>query len=469
MLFNSWQYAVFLPVVFLVYYAVPKRYRPYILLAAGFVYYAFAGVRFTLLLACSAAVSWYAAMQIEKKQNPRLWLYTALLINLGILFVFKYFNFFISTFASVFHAEVHTLQLILPAGISFYTFSSVSYVIDVYREKMPAEHSLLYYALYAAYFPKLLAGPIERADSLLKQFHEDREFDYDRALYGTRLIVWGLFKKMVIADTLAKYVSQVYGSLSRSSGGTLLAAAVFYSIQIYCDFSGYSDTAIGTSELFGYHLRENFCRPYFASSLQDFWRRWHISLSTWFRDYVYIPLGGSRCAAWKRDLNLIITFLCSGLWHGASWTFVFWGLVHGLGQVLENHLIPRRKKKLPARLLGMLAVFVFTTIAWIFFRADTIADAGYIISHMFNGITHPASYVRTAYNELGIDGFTLLCIFTGVLVLIIVDSVSEKYDVLSRMKDWHPAVRWIVCVFFVLLMILILPVRSSNEFLYFRF
>ena len=469
MLFNSWQYAVFLPIVFLIFYAVPKRYRPHVLLIAGFVYYAFAGAAFTLLLACSAAVSWYASLQIEDKHSPRMWLYTALLINLGILFVFKYFNFFISTFASLFHAEISTLRLILPAGISFYTFSSVSYVIDVYKEKIPAERSLLYYALYAAYFPKLLAGPIERAGHLLKQFHEEQEFDYDRAVYGVRLIVWGLFKKMVIADTLAKYVSQVYGSLAHCSGGTLLAAAVFYSIQIYCDFSGYSDTAIGTSELFGYHLAENFRRPYLASSLQEFWRRWHISLSTWFRDYVYIPLGGSRCAPWKRDLNLIITFLCSGLWHGASWTFVLWGLIHGLGQVLENHLIPKKRKKPVAKLLGMIAVFVFTTIAWIFFRADTVADAGYIITHLFQGIAHPASYVRTAYNELAIDGFTILCIFAGMLVLIIVDFISEKYDLLSRMKHWHPAVRWMVSVLFVLLMILIMPVRSSNEFLYFRF
>ncbi|MBQ1446502.1 MAG: MBOAT family protein [Solobacterium sp.] len=469
MLFNSWQYAVFLPIAFLAYYAVPRRYRPYILLTAGFVYYAFAGVRFTLLLACSAMVSWYAALQIERKNRPRFWLYAALLINFGILFIFKYFNFFISAFAAFFRAEASTLRLILPAGISFYTFSSVSYTIDVYREKIPAERSLLYYTLYATYFPKLLAGPIERAGNLLKQFHEEQEFDYDRAMYGMRLIVWGLFKKMVIADTLAKYVSQVYGSLSRCSGGTLLAAAVFYSIQIYCDFSGYSDTAIGTSELFGIRLSENFRRPYLASSLQGFWRRWHISLSTWFRDYVYIPLGGSRCAAWKRDLNLIITFLCSGLWHGASWTFVLWGLIHGAGQVIENHLFPRERKSIFAKLLGMIAVFAFTTIAWIFFRADTIADAGYIITHLFQGIAHPASYIRTAYNELGIDGFTILCVFAGVLVLIIVDFISEKYDILSRMKNWHPAVRWTVSVLFVLLMILIMPVRSSNEFLYFRF
>ncbi|MBR2991304.1 MAG: MBOAT family protein [Solobacterium sp.] len=469
MLFNSWQFAVFLPVVFLIHYALKRRYRPYWLLAASFVYYAFAGPAFTFLLALSALVSWYAARQIFSRRQERFWLGMSLFINLGILFVFKYFNFFISTFASVFHADVFTLRLVLPAGISFYTFSSVSYVIDVYRGKLDAEESLLYYALYAAWFPKLLAGPIERAGTLLKQFHEKQTFDYDRAVYGVRLIVWGLFKKMVIADTLAKYVTQVYGSLDHVSGGTMLAAALFYSIQIYCDFSGYSDTAIGTSELFGYHLADNFRRPYLASSLRGFWRRWHISLSSWFRDYVYIPLGGSRCSALRRDFNLIVTFLCSGLWHGAAWTFIVWGLLHGLGQVLENHLFPKEHTRLPARLLSTLIVFAFVTVAWIFFRADTIADAVYIITHMFRGITRPAAYFLTAYRELGIDGFTILCIFAGTVVLVLVDLISEHYDLLQKMNTWHPAARWIVSILFVLLMILIMPVRSSNEFLYFRF
>ncbi len=472
MLFNSWQFAVFLPVVFALFWALPKHLRPLVLLCSGYVYFAFGGLRYTVLLAFITLVSYVSAALIEKnREKAGTVLLISLVLNFGILFIYKYFNFFSVSLSSLFGRQGLTLDLLLPAGISFFTFSTASYMIDVYRGKLRAERSLVNYAAYVAYFPKLLAGPIERAEPFLAQLKEAKDFDEKQAMYGVRLIVWGLFKKMVIADTLAKYVNLVYADVHGFAGGTLFAAAFFYTVQIYCDFSGYSDIAMGVSDLFGIRLADNFRNPYMAQSIQGFWRRWHISLSSWFRDYIYIPLGGSRKGELRTALNTMIVFLVSGLWHGANWTFILWGLIHGLAQVIERKLGIGRKES--DRFLGRwgrrLLVFAFALLTWIFFRADSISDALYVVTHLFSGIASPIRYLRTAYAQLGIDSYTVLCLPYMFLVLFIFEVKAVKKDPVAAVGEMGRVKQFIFCLLFVLMFIMVLPVRSSNEFLYFKF
>ena len=348
MLFNSVEFLFFLPLVIALYYAIPGRYRWVLLLGASFYFYAAWKLEYLFLMFVSILIDYVSALGMGSTENPRRrkqYLMASLAGNLGILLGFKYFNFFSDSVRAVFEqfnifADMPYFDVLLPVGVSFYTFQSMSYTIDVYRNRMPPERHLGIFALYVSFFPQLVAGPIERATVLLPQFRETYQFDYARVTSGLRLILWGFFKKVVIADQLALFVQQVYGSPGQWHGPSVLLASYFFAFQIFCDFSAYTDIARGSARIMGFELMENFNRPYLARSIREFWQRWHISLSTWFRDYLYIPLGGNRVLKWRWYYNVMVVFLVSGLWHGANWTFVAWGFLHGSFQVAS--LMTRR-------------------------------------------------------------------------------------------------------------------------------
>ena len=395
MLFNSLTYAIFLPIVFAIYWSLWNNYKwqNIFLLLASYVFYTWWDWRFLGLLVGMSLITWLVGRKIANAPEgggrcqfvKKLLLVSIIVLDLIVLGVFKYYNFFVNSFADLFSLQdsIHSLKIVLPLGISFFTFQAISYVVDVYRNKI-ATTSLVDCLLYIGFFPKLLAGPIERPTNLIPQIQKSRVFEYDLAVDGCRQMLWGLFKKVVIADNCALYVNQVYSDYSSQSGSTLLLAAILYTIQIYGDFSGYSDMAIGSAKLLGFRFRDNFLFPYFSRNMNEFWRRWHISLNTWFVDYVYIPLGGSRDGKWHTIRNIMIVFLLSGLWHGADWSFVAWGAYHGLLLVLLILLNRNTKyehvvaydKILPtfSEFGQMLLVFVLATFGWMMFRADNMSQ-----------------------------------------------------------------------------------------------
>lgn len=366
------------------------------------------------------------------------------------------------------------LDILLPVGISFYTFQTLSYTIDVYNRKIPAEKHFGYFALYVSFFPQLVAGPIERPQNLLPQLKIKHEFDYERVTYGLKLMAWGLFKKMVIADTLAIYVNKVYNNLPEYQGFVLVIATVFFTLQIYCDFSGYSDIAIGAARMLGIDLMKNFNAPYLATSIKDFWSRWHISLSTWFRDYVYIPLGGNRVDFSWQIFNLLVTFLLSGLWHGANWTFVVWGALHGFLLILETlydryvgkKLFEENKFVIVAKTVATFSVVAF---AWIFFRANNIDDAFYVLVHMFDGIVSPVKYIKTGFYSLGVWGVAFRKLMFPVLILFLYDYYEQKVSVINKISKYKWIYRWTVYIVFVLYVIFVTPKNTTPDFIYFQF
>jgi D-alanyl-lipoteichoic acid acyltransferase DltB (MBOAT superfamily) len=373
----------------------------------------------------------------------------------------------IAAFFSI-HLTPVTLNLLLPVGISFYTFQTLSYVIDVYYGRVQAERHFGIYATFISFFPQLVAGPIERTSNLLPQINREKKFDYDLAIYGARQMLWGFFKKIAVADVVSVYVDQVYDNLQACTGFDLLLAIFFFTIQIYCDFSGYSDIAIGVAKLLGVNLMKNFASPYFALSVKEFWSRWHISLSTWFRDYVYIPLGGNRCSKVKNYMNLMVTFLVSGLWHGANWTFVIWGGIHGAAQVFEKAVgLDKPKYNKVNSVISWAFVFLFCNLAWVFFRADSIQDAVFVIFHVFAGITNIKTFFHTG---IGIGRQTLL--YIGVLIFIVAayDFCSLKEDVIEKMKGSNAVVRLSIEYAIVLCIVYaMLGSTGNNSFVYFQF
>jgi alginate O-acetyltransferase complex protein AlgI len=396
MLFNSLSYAIFFPVVAGLYFAMPYHWRKYWILAASCCFYMYFVPKYILILAAVILIDYAAGIMIERSSGRRRksLLIVSLIANVGILGVFKYFNFFNSNVAALagflhWNYPIENLSLILPIGLSFHTFQSLSYTIEVYRGHQKAERHLGVYALYVMYFPQLVAGPIERPQNLLHQLRARHDFDYRRAVDGLKWMLWGLVKKAVIADSLAKFVNLVYKSPAGRSGPDLVLATVFFSIQIYCDFSGYSDMAIGSSKFLGIDLMENFRAPYFSRSIPEFWRRWHISLSTWFKDYLFVPLGGSRVSGVLRLRNLLIVFLVSGLWHGASWNFVIWGGLHALFMIGSVSLSGARARAsstlrldaIPVVPAAVQTLFTFSlvTFSWVFFRAASLTDALHVV------------------------------------------------------------------------------------------
>lgn len=403
MLFNSLEFAIFLPIVFILYWFVINKnlkQQNFLLLIVSYLFYGWWDWRFLSLIIFSSFIDYFVGIALSKqpdKKKARVLLFISVFVNIGFLAVFKYFNFFIDNFISAFtffglQINKTTLNIILPVGISFYTFQTISYTIDVYRKKINPTTDIIAFFAFVAFFPQLVAGPIERAVNLLPQFYKKRKFEYLKAIDGMRQILWGLFKKIVIADTAAIYVNDVFAHYSDYSGGTLILGAVFFAFQIYGDFSGYSDIAIGTARLFGFNLMRNFAFPYFSRDIAEFWRRWHISLSTWFRDYVYIPLGGSR-SSWRIKIrNTFIIFIVSGFWHGANWTFIVWGTLNAiyflpyilLKKNRKNMDIVAEGKVLPSlkEIFQISFTFFMTTFAWIFFRAENISHALDYLKHI---------------------------------------------------------------------------------------
>lgn len=400
MLFNSIDFALFLPIIFGLYWLLNKRHlklQNLLIVVASYVFYGWWDWKFLSLILFSTLIDYAVGIGLSRekehhKRNVLLW--TSIVVNLGFLGIFKYYNFFIDNVNSLFtffgaEIQTSTLQIILPVGISFYTFQTLSYTIDVYKRKLEPTTNFIAFAAFVCFFPQLVAGPIERATHLLPQFYKKRNFDYTKAVDGLRQILWGLFKKIVIADNCALYANMIFNNAEDYNGSTLALGAIFFAFQIYGDFSGYSDIAIGTSRLFGFDLKQNFAFPYFSRNIAEFWRRWHISLSTWFRDYVYIPLGGSRGSTLKVVRNVLVIFIVSGFWHGANWTFIVWGAINAiffipllLWKKNRTHLeVVAYEKKLPSfrEFIAMFGTFGVTTFAWIFFRAESMTQAIYYI------------------------------------------------------------------------------------------
>lgn len=478
MLFNSLKYAIFLPVVFALYWIIPHKYRCWLLLIASYYFYMSWNIKYVLLIAFITAVAYFAGLGIEKKINGKIVVFISAFLSLSLLFVFKYFGLFFDTaniILSHFAISLHpvTLKLILPVGISFYTFQAIGYVIDVYHKEVPAEHNFILFATFISFFPQLVAGPIERTSNLLPQIRDEKVFDYDKAVYGVKLICVGLYKKIVIADNLAPYVDRIYNNISSYTGFSIVLATLLFTIQIYCDFSGYTDIARGSAKLLGIDLMENFKSPFFSQSLKEFWSRWHISLSTWFKDYFYIPLGGNRKGQLRRYINVFLTFLASGLWHGANWTFVVWGALHGAARCTENILgIKPSKNKNVVWWLRCVVVFIFVSLFFGCFRANSVSDVGYAYSHMLAGITSPVNYLRNGFaNTTGIEMGTsalITCILVYLLPLTLYDFFSLKTDVLIWIGERKTAVRYL---FYAVIVFIILFFHYVGEvsFIYFQF
>lgn len=483
MFFNSLEFTLFLPFVFVVYWLL-QRFSLTIqngwILAASFFFYGWWDYRFLLLITISIFTDFWLGKAIHSSHHPttrKRLLYLSLFINLGMLMFFKYFNFFIDTFreAFTFFGSGFTspmLSIILPVGISFYTFQTLSYTIDVYNRKIEATRDILAFGAFVSFFPQLVAGPIERATHLLPQFQTKRNFEYESAAQGMRLILWGLFKKMVVADSCAVLVNQIFGSYEQQSGIVLILGAVLFSFQIYGDFSGYSDIAIGTARLFGIRLMRNFNVPYFSRDIAEFWRRWHISLTTWFRDYVYIPLGGSRIGRLTTIRNTLIIFLVSGFWHGANWTFIFWGLYHALlfvPLVLLNlnrrYLTETVGLKSAAELLRMGATFILVSLGWIFFRSLNIEDAFRYLSRIFTVSSDYFAFSTLFNGATTLSNYTLFFSVFSVFCLLVVEGFfSGKRQLFEiRTTSLRRLVYFLVCLFIYI-------ARGGNEaFIYFQF
>ncbi len=435
-----------------------------------------------ILILVSTLIDYIAGLKMGKttvKAERKVYLVLSLLINLGLLFTFKYFNFFSESFHQIFQHfnimyKVPSLKVLLPVGISFYTFQTLSYTIDVYRGKRKPEPHLGIFALYVSFFPQLVAGPIERSTRLLPQLYEKMEFDYQRVKDGLLLMAWGFFKKVVIADRLAILVNQVYNNPTDYSGFPLILATYFFAFQIYCDFSGYSDIAIGAAQVMGYRLMLNFNRPYFSKSISEFWKRWHISLSSWFRDYLYIALGGNRVKKWRWYLNIYIVFIISGLWHGANWTFVIWGSLHGFYLLFSTWTQKYRTALFDAvtpirfemirKALRVLITFHLVLFSWIFFRANSLHEAFYIISHLFSGLN------MSALNT--ISGFgtpELMFVIGAIAVMEFIHVVQRKHGIRKLLGQQPFMIRWAIYYFLIMTILLFGAYDYSNAFIYFQF
>ncbi len=477
MLFNSFAYVIFLPIVFILYWLLPNRFRWAVILVSSCYFYMSWNPKYIVLIFLTTFISYLCGIGLERAQTSKRkkWILASCLIAcLGTLFFFKYFNFVSESVAAVlakFAIPIHpvTLSVLLPVGISFYTFQTIAYVVDVYRGDVTAEHHFGKYAAFISFFPQLVAGPIERTKNLLPQIKEQHVFSYDMASAGMKQIAWGYFKKLVIADNMAIFVDRIYNNLGDYDGATLVFATVCFAFQIYGDFSGYSDIAIGTSKLFGIDLMTNFKSPYLSASIKEFWSRWHISLSTWFRDYVYIPLGGNRVGKFRHCFNLFITFMASGLWHGANWTFVIWGALHGIFQCIQTILFPKKKdSKGIVWILKVCGVFTLTCFAWIFFRANNVSDAGYVIANMFNGITEPMTYLRACYDAVAIRRNEWIKLAIMLFILLGYDFISLKRDVIEYSRKLPFVVRWGLYYLLLVFILWLMPMESS-EFIYFEF
>lgn len=480
MLFNSLSFAFFLPVVFILYWFATEKslkIQNLLLLVASCFFYACWNYKFLFLLLFSTLIGFSFALKIHNSSKTNIrksWLWLYLAVNLGLLGVFKYYNFFASSFASAvtslgFHADLWTLHVILPVGISFYTFHGLSYVIDVYKKRADPTRNFIEYAVFVSFFPLLVAGPIERATHLLPQIQHERQFDYSEAVDGLKQILWGLFKKIVIADGCAEYVNLIFDNSTHYPGSTLALGVIFFSFQIYCDFSGYSDIAIGTGKLFGIELFQNFAFPYFSRNISEFWRRWHISLSTWFRDYVFFPLERRRFKLLGQPLNILVVFFLTGLWHGANWTFIIWGLLHGSYLILFSAvgrigIYPTQVSR-PSYIsiffifIETLLTFLLVSFAWIFFRAKDVGHAVNYITALFS-----SSIIKVPeLPEKSWGTIAFICIFLVTEWL----GRNQGYAIAHLGLNWPRPLRW--ALYYIIIAIIFYYAGSEQQFIYFQF
>ena len=499
MLFNSIQYVLFLPVTVLLYFILPKKYRNLFLLIVSYYFYGCWMPKYLILIIGTTWLTYTTSLLIDKSNSlkkKKNFLALGILINLIILFIFKYSNFFIENINDLFQFlnigfNFHEgFSIMLPVGISFYTFQSIGYCIDVYRKDVKCEKNFITYALFVSFFPQLVAGPIERSKNLLSQFYEKHSFSYSGAVFGMRYILIGMFRKVVIADLLAIFVNGVYNNVYAYNGLTLIIATLMFAIQIYCDFSGYSMIAIGSAKILGFDLMENFNSPYFSSNISEFWSRWHISLSTWFKDYIYIPLGGNRKGFKRKIINLIVVFIVSGLWHGAAWTFVIWGVLHAAYRIVEE-VYKRCVEPVKFRynflykyhkIFKKLMVFALVCFAWIFFRANNINNAIYIVKNLFsdfgigtvitnieNIVTNTFFYSKTLRISLFfILSFSLLHLFMEDFI-----QYKKKYTI-SKIYDNMKIFRYIDYYLLTLIIIIVFAFMNgiygqTGQFIYFQF
>lgn len=494
MLFNSLDFLIFFPIVVLVYFIIPRKIRYIWLLVASYYFYMCWNAEYALLIGVSTFITYVSGLMLWKADKGwlrKLIVAFSFISNLGILIFYKYFDFILDNINVILgKANIQLVEnpfdIILPVGISFYTFQALSYTVDVYRKEIEAEKNPLKYALFVSFFPQLVAGPIERSKNLLKQVKNIENlklWNYDRVAKGAILMVWGMFQKMVIADRISIFVDAVYKNLHAVGSMETIFAAVGFSIQIYCDFAAYSTIAIGAAKVMGFELMENFDTPYFATSIKEFWRRWHISLSTWFRDYLYIPMGGNRKGKIRKYFNVLVTFLVSGLWHGASWNYVVWGGLHGMYQVIGDVLLPARKiivkvfkindKVFSYKFGQILFTFSLTTLTWVFFRAENLSEAFYFFKRMFT-VWNPWVFFNEGLYKYGLDRVEVNILFVALFAMFLVELL--KYlkdrmisDFLMEQNLWF---RWIILIGLVVACIVYGEYGvsfDSNQFIYFQF
>ena len=473
MIYNSIPFAVFLPIIFILYWICPSKYRYLFLLAASFYFYMYMDPKYIFFLLGTVTVSYLLALALDSARDvfrKKLYLFIGILALIGVLALLKYSGFIIE----IAGLPSPAIQFMLPVGISFYTFQTLGYLIDIYRGKYPAERHFGYYCLFVSFFPQILSGPIGRGDVLLPQLKKERTFDIYQASYGMKLMAVGYFKKLVVAGLLAPTVDKIYDNPESYVGLVYIIATFMFALQIYCDFSGYTDIAIGCAKLFGMELSENFKTPYFSRSIKEFWSRWHISLSTWFRDYLYIPLGGNRVGKIRHCFNLMLTFLVSGLWHGAGINYILWGGIHGFYQIIETisgkNKKGREEKRNPLlNLFSVFLTFMAVCLAWVFFSADSVSHAWRIISLSFHEIGNPYNYFRTAVICLDMSYAYMIYLSIPVLLLTIYDYASLKRDVIAWISSRKPWVRYPVYIFLLLIILLFSEKGVSTEFYYFQF
>ncbi|MCX7923709.1 MAG: MBOAT family protein [Clostridia bacterium] len=488
MLFNSIEFLIFFPIVTFLYFILPHKFRWFMLLAASCIFYMAFIPAYILILALTIVVDYFAGIYIEKSEGERkrLFLILSIVSTTAILFIFKYFNFFNANMASLarllhWNYSIESLSIILPIGLSFHTFQSLSYVIEVYRGHQKAERNFGIYSLYVMFYPQLVAGPIERPQNLLHQFYKEHKFEYKRVTDGLKLMAWGFFKKVVIADRLAILVNQVYNNPTNYEGVPLIVATIFFAFQIFCDFSGYSHIAIGAAQVMGFNLMENFRRPYFSKSISEFWKRWHISLSTWFKDYLYISMGGNRVPKWRWHFNLFFTFMVSGLWHGSNWTFIIWGALNGFYLVFSLWTDDIRKtitklsglSRLPRlhNLLKLGITFSLICFSWIFFRANSLHDAVYIVSHLFKGFENIPNIqaLTDSLFKLGLRQYEFFIAVASIIIMELIHIVEQRKGSVRAILSEKPAwFRW-TAYYLLVTSILVFGVFGNQEFIYFQF
>ncbi len=471
MLFNSFEFLIFFPIVCLIYFLLGKnKYRNIFLLIASYYFYMNWKPIYAILIFSSTVITYLAGLYVEKNKDNvksrKMFLTISIVINFSILFIFKYYNFIndnvwnLMTFLGV-KWRVPNLDILLPVGISFYTFQAVGYTIDVYKGTIKAEKNFFIYALFVSFFPQLVAGPIEKAKNLLPQFHKEHKFKYENVSEGFKQMLWGFFMKLCVADRISEYVNAAYNNVDAHNGTTLLVATIFFTFQIYCDFAGYSNIAIGAAKIMGYNLMENFRRPYFSLSVKEFWKRWNISLSTWLMDYVYIPLGGSRVKYLRHLLNLMITFLISGIWHGANWTFILWGALHGVFLIIDNvfkkYIYKSNSKSFIAKIINISLTFILVSFAWIFFRANNITDAFLIIKK-----------ILLNQGTLFFDPMVMFFGLSSLFILILKDIKDEFNLKLNFMHSEYYIVRYL-SIIFLISFIMQMAAFNGGQFIYFQF